>query len=199
MAACAADLDWEAGGAIGYGAYHNGSIFSPDGRAAAGVGNRFAAGAVLCQELYDHLGGEIRYTYQDGDFFVTANGQKALIQGHSHAVHYDFLFHFRAHDERVRPFIAAGGGVKVYSANSLPTGTAGVQSIATLAERHQHMPMLSIGVGVKVKLSPSVLVRADFRAYVTAFPDRVIVPAAGGGARGILHQFTPMVGVSYVF
>ena len=42
-------------------------------------------------------------------------------------------------------------------------------------------------------------VRFDFRDYLTPFPNHILVPAGGGTARGILNQFTPMVGVSYTF
>jgi hypothetical protein len=48
-------------------------------------------------------------------------------------------------------------------------------------------------------LTDHILVRADFRDYITAFPTRLIVPAANGTDHGIFNQFTPLVGVSYVF
>jgi len=48
-------------------------------------------------------------------------------------------------------------------------------------------------------LTGHLLMRVDFRDYVTAFPTHVIVPAANGTDKGIFHQFTPLAGVSYVF
>jgi len=44
--------DTEIGGAIGYGVYRDGSIYAPGGKAEAGLRNRFAAGAVLGEDLY---------------------------------------------------------------------------------------------------------------------------------------------------
>jgi hypothetical protein len=64
--------DTEIGGAIGYGVYRDGSIYAPGGKTEAGIRNRFAAGAVFGEDLYDHLSGEIRYLYHDGHAFLSA-------------------------------------------------------------------------------------------------------------------------------
>ena len=66
--------DTEIGGAIGYGVYRDGSIYAPGGKAEAGLRNRFAAGAVFGEDLYDHISGEIRYLYHDGHAFLSAGG-----------------------------------------------------------------------------------------------------------------------------
>src|SRR5690348_730111 len=83
---------WEVGATIGYGVYRNGSVYAPAGKVTAGVRNRFVAGAVFGEDLYEHISGELRYLYQDGDPFVSARGTQGNIQGQSHAVHYDLLF-----------------------------------------------------------------------------------------------------------
>jgi hypothetical protein len=44
-----------------------------------------------------------------------------------------------------------------------------------------------------------MLLRAEFRDYLTTFPRQQIVPAAHNTARGIFEQFTPLFGVSYTF
>jgi len=59
--------DTEIGVALGYGEYRDGSILAPDGTAKAGFKNRFTVSAVITEDEYDHLSGEFRYTYQDGD------------------------------------------------------------------------------------------------------------------------------------
>jgi hypothetical protein len=56
-----------------------------------------------------------------------------------------------------------------------------------------------VGVGIKYQVRPYLIVRADFRDYLTSFPRNQIVPALGNAARGIFQQFTPMFGVSYWF
>jgi hypothetical protein len=52
--------DIEIGGAVGYGIYRQGSIYTPGGKAAPRIRNRFAAGVVFGEDLYDHLSGEVR-------------------------------------------------------------------------------------------------------------------------------------------
>jgi hypothetical protein len=44
-----------------------------------------------------------------------------------------------------------------------------------------------------------MLLRAEFRDYLTTFPKAQIVPAPNNTARGIFEQFTPLFGVSYTF
>jgi hypothetical protein len=44
-----------------------------------------------------------------------------------------------------------------------------------------------------------MLLRAEFRDYLTTFPRQQIVPAPNNTARGIFQQFTPLFGVSYTF
>jgi hypothetical protein len=44
-----------------------------------------------------------------------------------------------------------------------------------------------------------VLLRADFRDYITPFPKRLFVQAQGGTDRGLFQQLTPSVGIGYVF
>jgi len=91
--------DTEIGGAIGYGVYRDGSIYAPGGKAEAGIRNRFAAGAVFGEDLYDHLSGEIRYLYHDGHAFLSAGGVKTDMQGQSHTFTYDLLFHLKDREE----------------------------------------------------------------------------------------------------
>ena len=64
---------------------------------------------------------------------------------------------------------------------------------------NQWRALFTGGGGVKVSITGHILMRVDFRDYVTAFPTHMIVPAANGTDKGIFHQFTPLAGVSYVF
>ena len=95
---------YEIGGAIGYGIYRNGTIYGPGASITAGVRNRFAAGFVVGEDLYEHISGEVRYVYQDGHPFLSGAGQKTDIQGQSHTFTYDVLFHFRNREQRIRRF-----------------------------------------------------------------------------------------------
>src|SRR5690349_13585534 len=127
--------DWEIGAFLGYGIYRNGSVISPGGTAEAGIRNRFVAGAVVAEQPFSHIAGEIRYLYHDGDPYVSAGGRKLNIQGQSHAVHYDVLIHLGSREEKLRPFVAAGIGAKWFRTTaSPPPDPQPLQAIATLTE-----------------------------------------------------------------
>ncbi len=190
---------WEVGAALGYGIYRNASIYAPAGKAAAGVRNRFTAGAVFAEDPYEHLGGELRYTYQDGDPFLERAGVRANVQGQSHAFHYDVLVHLRPRGARVRPYFAAGAGVKLYRVTGPENPSQPLSNIGLLASADDWRPLVSIGPGVKIRMHEHVLLRADFRDYITPFPSKIIAPARFATGRGLLQQFTPMAGISYVF
>ena len=115
---------WEVGGDVGYGIYRNGTIFSPAGVATAGIRNRFAAGAVVAEDLYEHFTGEIRYQYQDGHPFLSSGSVFKDIQGQSHALTYDALFQIKRRSSKIRPFIVAGVGGKYYSHRRPASGPA---------------------------------------------------------------------------
>jgi len=190
---------YELGGDIGYGWYRNGTIFAPGGTADAGIRNRFAAGFVFGEDLYGHLSGEIRYEYHDGHPFLSTGGQAKDIQGQSHTLTYDLLFHFKDRAHKIRPFIAAGAGAKDYAIVGPEPSPQPFPTIATLNSVDEWKFVVSLGCGVKIRVQKHVLIRGDFRDYLSAFPKQQIAPAATGTARGIFQQFTPMFGVSYLF
>jgi hypothetical protein len=198
-AGAAGAQDNELGGMFGYGIYRNGTVFGAGQTVSAGVYNRFTAGAVIGEDMYEHISGEIRYTYQDGHPFLSGNGSKTEVQGESHTFTYDVLFHLKVREAKLRPFLAAGAGVKGYIISGPVPGSQDLSGIASITNVDQWMPVVSLGAGVKYRLRRHVVVRADFRDYLTKFPRRELLPATGNTARGIFQQFTPMVGLSYMF
>ena len=72
-------------------------------------------------------------------------------------------------------------------------------TIATLSNIDQWQFVTSVGCGLKYRVSQHILLRGDFRDYITTFPKKQLMPAANGTARGIFQQFTPLFGVSYLF
>ncbi len=190
---------WQFGGAAGYGFYRNGAIVAPAGTATAGIRDRFAASAVLTDEMYEHIGGEIRYTYQDGDPFLKQGATRFNLQGQSHAVHYDLLVHSRPREAAVRPYLAVGMGAKYYRVSGPPNPVQPFRPIGILAARNQTVFLFTAGAGVSVRVQDHVFLRFDFRDYMTPFPDRMLVPSRLATGRGILHMFTPLVGISYGF
>jgi hypothetical protein len=190
---------WEIGAATGYGIYRNASLYAPATQATAGFRNRFVVSFAVGEDLYKHLSGEFRYTYQDGDPFIEQGGVKSNLQGQSHAFHYDLLLHARPREARVRPFVAAGLGAKWFVVTGPDNPFQPLHNIGLLTATNQVKPLISAGGGVNVALRPHVNLRLDFRDYITPFPKQLIQPAPLGTARGILHQFTPLAGVSFGF
>jgi hypothetical protein len=190
---------WEAGGSFGYGWNRNLRVNGPGAEATVGIRDRFVAGAVLTEDLYEHVSGEVRYTYQDGDPFLSFNGRTANVQGQSHSFTYDTLLHLRDRDQRLRPFVVGGIGAKLYRTTGPSPAVQPAPSVAFLGESDQWKVLVSVGAGVTYRFPNHLLLRADFRDYISPAPRKVFVPAAGATVRGLVHQFTPMVGVGVWF
>jgi hypothetical protein len=196
--ACLAQ-DGEFGLAAGYGIYRNASVYSPAGKAAAGFRNRYVISALIGENLYDRIGGEVRYTYQDGDPFLSAGGVRTNIQGQSHAFHYDLLFYSRPREARIRLYAAVGAGAKLFVVSGPENPQPPLGEIARLRSKDEFKFLASFGGGVKWRVSRNVLFRIDFRDYLSPFPKKLIEPAPFGTGRGLFQQFTPMAGLSYTF
>jgi opacity protein-like surface antigen len=190
---------YEIGANVGYGFYRDGSIYSDYGTAQAGIRNRFAAGITLADQFSKYVSAEFRYLYHDGHPFLQAPGVKSDIQGQSDALTGELLFHFRTREHRLRPFLAGGSGAKEYIIAGPEPFPQAIPQIASLTTNDAWKVAFSVGGGVKCRLIPHMLLRADFRDYLTTFPRRQIVPAPHNTARGVFEQFTPLFGVSYIF
>ena len=190
---------YEIGANIGYGFYRNGTIFSDSGTAQAGIRNRFAAGIVLGDQFSDYVSAEFRYLYHDGHGFLQAPGVKADIQGQSDALTMEALFHFKKREQRWRPFLAGGTGAKEYIIAGPEPFPQPIPQIASLTTNDVWKVVFSVGGGVKFLPIPHMLLRAEFRDYLTTFPRQQIVPAPHNTARGVFQQFTPLFGISYIF
>jgi hypothetical protein len=105
---------YEMGATVGYGFYHDGTIYSASGTAEAGIRNRFTAGILLADQFSNYVSAEFDYLYHDGHPFLQAPGVKSDIQGNSDALTVGLLFHFKPREHRWRPFLAGGTGAKEY-------------------------------------------------------------------------------------
>jgi hypothetical protein len=80
---------FEMGATVGYGIYHDGTLFSSVGTADAGIRNRFSAGILIGEDITEYISGEFNYLYHDGHPFLQAGGVKTDIQGNSDALTMD--------------------------------------------------------------------------------------------------------------
>jgi hypothetical protein len=188
---------WELGAGSGYGFYRNASIDSPAGSANAGFRDNYVITAWFGQDLYEHVSGEFRYTYQNGGPFIQAGGLQTGLKGQSNAFHYDALFHFRRRHVSIRPYLAAGVGAKIYVVSGPAILFQPLSPIGVVTTNDETKFLGSVGGGITLSLGSRVRIRLDFRDYITGFPSKLIVPR--GSSNGILHQLTPMAGFAFAF
>jgi hypothetical protein len=196
--ACLAQT-WEVGGAGGVNAALGVNATGAAGSATAGFQPGVAASFVFGQNLYTRLSGELRYTYLQDDLKLSSGGTQATFGGAAHAVHYDLLWHFGTGEAKVQPFVAVGGGMKLYEGTGKEESYQPLSQFAYLTRTQQLEPMVSAGGGVRMALTPRVILRAEFRDYLTPFPSQVIAAAPGVHISGWTHDFVPMIGISYLF
>lgn len=130
---------------------------------------------------------------------LSSGGTTATFAGQTHSVHYDFLLHFTPRDSRVRPFVAAGGGIRMYRGTGAQSAyQSPLQDVAVFTQTQDLRPMASVGAGIKFAISNSIMLRAEIHDYLTPFPTKVITPVSGH-VSGWLQDFVPEFGVSFLF
>src|SRR5262249_15660337 len=144
---------WEFGGGVGTGFYTSQDLTSPAGTASAKIGSNIAA-SVWLGKVKTHRGGGLRFKYPRGDLKLSGNGAQAPLGAQSHCVHYDILYHWGDPEQsHVRPFVAFGGGIKMYQGTGEEQVVQPLSRIALLTKAQDLTGMLSVGVGFKVRLS----------------------------------------------
>lgn len=193
------DSTYEIGG-LGLITFYTAVDVSGDGESGS-VGPKFgpAGGFILGQNLSGRWGGEFRYLYFQNDLKLESGGEKAEFGARSHGVHYDLLYYFSDSEERVRPFVAAGIGVKFYQGTGTEQPFQPLSHLALLTKTSQTMFMGDVGAGVKFKVKDNVFFRIEFRDYITAVPTKVIAAAPGAKLDGLLHHWAPLFGVTWIF
>ena len=197
--ACVAQQNWEIGGGVGYGAYRNGTITSAAGTADAGIKSAAVVTGVVSEDLFDHLSGEFRYAYHAGDTILGSGATQGMVVSRSHSFGYDVLFQVKPRESRLRPFVAGGFGAKYYESTGTVPNPQPLPKIAGMTAQSEWKPLFNLGVGVKYKLTDHIVLRGDFRDYITLFPNKLFSPTGTGTVQGVLHQFTPMFGIGYAF
>jgi hypothetical protein len=191
--------EWELGAVGGFGFYRNATVKNSTGSGKAGFNSGLAAGLFAGNNMYERLGGEMRYMYRVGKLKVSGGGQQADFNGETHVVHYDLLYHFADRDSRFRPFVAGGGGIKVYRGTGVEKAFQPANKFALLTRTQEVNGLVSVGAGAKVALSGALQLRLEVRDFITPFPKEVIAPSPGASIKGWLHDLVPMVGIGVRF
>jgi hypothetical protein len=191
--------NWEVGGSAGYNVNRNLDAVGPTISGKAGFAPGVAFGAYLGNNSSRHIGGEVRYTYLAEDLKVTSGSAEAKAGAQSHALHYDVLVHATSRDSAVRPFLAVGGGVKLFRGTGTEPAFQPLSSLVVLTRTTQAEPLISVGAGVKFKVSRKALFRIDFRDYATPTPDKLLATPRATTINGWMHDLVGLVGISAAF
>ena len=190
---------WEIGAAGGGSFYTSETVKNAVGNASAGLSPGFALSAWLANNSNNVISGELRYDYEHSNLKLSSNGTNVNFGAQTNAIHYDFLLHFAPSESHVRPFIAGGAGVKVYSGTGAEQTFQPLSNIALLTKTNQWQPLASVGGGVKFSFTRATVLRLEAHDYLTPFPKNVIAPAAGSKVGGWLSDFVLEAGLSLAF
>jgi Outer membrane protein beta-barrel domain len=194
-----AEPRYEFGGGVSGSFYTAKDISNTNGSVKAGFKPGIGASMWLGNDMYELISGELRYDYTRQDMKLDGSGGKPVLGSHSHAVHYDIHFHFAERNAKIRPYVLAGGGVKMYQGTGNTASIQPMMNIAVLTATSDLKPMFTFGAGVKVKLNERFMLRFEFRDNISAFPKKLITPVRAEGGDGLVHNFLPTGGISLVF
>jgi hypothetical protein len=186
---------WEIGGAAGGGFYTSPDVNSPAGSGSVKIANGLAASGWVANNNGKLWGGEMRYDFQAGDLQVTSQGADAAFAARSHAFHYDFVFHTAPGEARVRPFVAFGGGFKLYQGTGTEVASQPLNNLALLTKTTDVRPLVAVGGGVKIN-ARRMGFRIEVHDFMTSFPDKVIAPAQNASIGGWMQDLVFSVGLS---
>jgi hypothetical protein len=164
---------------------------------SAGLQPGPAAGAFFGQDLYSRVSGEIRYLFELRNLRLTSGGASATFSGRAHVLQYELQYHLRPRSERVRPFLAVGGGMKLFQGTGEENAYQPLMQYAYLTHTRELKPLLTVGAGFKMHLARRMILHVDLRDQITGFPSKTITPAPGMAIKGWLHDFVPTVGLSW--
>ena len=189
---------WEVGGGVGGGFYSSQTFTLPTGSADGGFSGGLAASVWVGQNYHaSKLGGEIRYDYQQNSMKLSSGSDKATFGGQSHALHYDFLYHFAGQDAAIRPYISAGAGVKLYRGTGKEQAFQPLHQFALLTEADETTALGSVGAGAKFQLTDRISMRLEIKDNFTPLPKSLLTPNVGVKVGGWIHDFVPMVGITF--
>jgi outer membrane protein W len=190
---------WEFGGGVGGSFYPSISVTNGSASANVETQTNIAGSVWLANSMSDHWGGEVRLDYSRGDLQLSSGGTGTTFNSEAYAMHYDFQYHFTTLGSRIRPFVAAGGGVKYYRGIGKQVEFQPLSQFALLTQTNELKPMLSVGGGLKFKITEHLGLRLEVHDYLTTTPKNIIVPNVGSKVGGWMQDIVPMAGLSYLF
>jgi hypothetical protein len=179
--------------------YNKKTVTNARGSADAGFKLGYAGGFTLGHNMYEHVGGEIRYTFLYNDMKLESGSTKATFGSQAHVIHYDFLIHATPTEAAVRPYVAFGAGVKQYRGTGTEQVAQPLSNVALLTKTTDLKPIASVGGGVKVKMTDKIWLRFDVHNFLSEFPTKVITPASGSSVSGWVNNIVGTGGITFTF
>lgn len=190
---------WEVGAGVGASFYTSQDYRNALSSAKAGLSDGLLASVWLGNNSGNLLGGELRYDYEKTDLKLSSGATSVSFGADTHTFHYDFLLHFTPTESRVRPYVAAGGGVKLYRGIGKEAAFQPLSSLALLTKANEIKGLVSLGAGIKFAVARAFQFRIEVHDYLTPFPKTVIAPAQGSKVNGWLQDFVALAGLSFTF
>jgi len=190
---------WEFGAGAGAGFLNTVPVSGAPGSGTSGFQSGPAVSGFFGQDLYRHLSGELHYSFMQSNLSLSSGGTSASFSGSAHALDYELIVHTSRRASRVQYFAALGGGMKVFRGTGKEQAYQPLSQFGYFTKTQAVRPMVAVGGGIRFVLSPHVILRTEFRDYITPFPTEVIAPAPGAKFGSLLHDIVPMVEVSYVW
>jgi hypothetical protein len=163
----------------------------------AGFESGPVVGASFTQNMYSHVSGEISYLYEQRNLQLSSGSDSATFSGHAHVLEYQLLYNLHPRNARVRPYLAVGGGMKIFEGTGAEAAYQPLMQYAYLTRTRELKPLVTFGGGVKVALRGRMAARFDLRDQLTTFPTKLISPAPGMAISSWLHDFVPTLGVEW--
>lgn len=200
LASMASAQNNEIGAGFG-GSFYTGKDVTNAGQSvSAGFQSGFSGSLWVAQNLYQKIGGEIRYTYTRNDAELSGLGKNPTFASDGHAVGYDVLFYTKDKRHKIRPYGLVGAGVKVFRGTGAERSVQDLSQFAFLTKTNNTTVFVDFGVGIKWQLSEKLGFRLEVRDNVSPFPRDVIAANAGSKiGSGWTHNILPMFGFSYLF
>lgn len=188
---------WEIGGGAGGSFYTAKTVSRASVTADAKFDSGWGATGYVSQNMSDLFGGELRYSFLKNDARLSSGSTQATFGANAHAIHYDVLLHATPAGSAIRPFVAVGGGIKVFQGTGKEVVAQPLGNLAFLTKTSEYKPLLTFGAGVKFNVTKRVGFRAEVKDYFSQFPKEVITPASGSTLSGKwIHNFVAMVSIS---
>jgi hypothetical protein len=187
---------WEVGGGAGTSFYANQTVENSQGQASIHFQPRFGTSAYLGQDGR-RFGGELRYDMIWNQIEAKGGSGSFKMPVRTHSLGYNLLVFFKPSQEKVRPYVLMGAGVRRYEGRGQEVLIQPTWKMVLLTKTSQLTPMVAFGAGVKTKVGQHGSLRAEVKVFTTPMPKDVITPMGGANPRRWLFEFYPNVTLAY--